>query len=231
MSSEKPPVVVIACKIFEILLQKYLPEMMAEQVTWLDYGLHRVPAKIGSSVQAELDRLTEPSLVVLGYGLCGSGITGIQAGPHTLLVPRMDDCITMLLGSYPDYMREFEGVPGTYWLSRGWLESGSHPLKEYEEYRQKYGEKDAIWLLDQQYEHYERLVLVAHDQRDLDGYRAQAQAIAEFCGRWGMRYEEILGSNTYARRLVEVAQDLSKTDDDFVIIPPGGEIKLGQFFR
>lgn len=231
MNESSRPVVVIACKIFEILLQQYLPEMMVEQATWLDYGLHRVPSKIATSVQAELDRLPRPSLVVLGYGLCGNGISGIQAGPHTLLVPRMDDCITLLLGSYSRYMQEFESVPGTYWLSRGWLESGSHPLKEYEEYRQRYGEKDADWLVDTQYEHYERLVMVAHDRRDLDAYRAQAQAVARFCERWGMQYEEILGSDDYVRRLVQVAQDLNRADSDFVIIPPGGEIRMEQFLR
>ena len=119
----------------------------------------------------------------------------------------------MLLGSYQAYMREFQAVPGTYYLSKGWLESGSHPLKEYEEYVPKYGAEEAMWLMDQQYQHYERLVLVAHNQADLEAYRPQAQEVARFCERWGMRYEEILGSDRYVRRLVELVERAAKALD------------------
>jgi len=227
--SDHQPIVVIACQVFKEMLEQVMPPGLATQITYLDYGLHRIPNRIVSSVQQLLDELETPSLVILGYGLCGNGITGIQARQHTLLVPRADDCITMFLGSRERYYEEFESEPGTYWLSKGWLESGSHPLKEYEEYREKYGEKDAMWLLDQQYQHYKRLVLVAHSQDDLNHYREQAQAVARFCERWGMRYEEILGSDDFLRQLVAVAQDLSKADEKFVVIPPGGEIHMNQF--
>jgi hypothetical protein len=137
----------------------------------------------------------------------------------------------MLLGSRKAYIREFEAVPGTYYLSKGWLESGSHPLKEYEEYAAKYGPGEADWIMDQQYQNYERLVLVAHTAADLEKYRPQAHEVARYCERWGMRYEEILGSDEYVRRLVEVAASLDKADDDFLVIPPGGEISQAQFIR
>jgi hypothetical protein len=143
----------------------------------------------------------------------------------------------MLLGSHRAYVREFESVPGTYYLSKGWLESGSHPLKEYHEYVAKYGPEDAMWLMDQQYQHYDRLALVAHSQADLDRYRGEAQEVARFCARWGMRYEEILGSDDFVRRLVAAAAALgqgraaSELGPDFLVIPPGGEINQDQFRR
>ena len=85
--------------------------------------------------------------------------------------------------------------------------------------------------MDQQYQHYERLVMVAHDPDDLEKYRPQAQEVARYCERWGFRYEEILGSDAYVRRLVEVAAALDKADKDFVVVPPGGEINQNQFIR
>jgi hypothetical protein len=230
-SPAKLPVVVIACQVLQAMLEQLLPPEMAQQVTFMDYGLHRVPGKMAWTLQDAIDNLAEPSLVVLGYGLCGNGLNGIQSGVHTLLVPRTDDCIAILLGSHQAYMREFESTPGTYYLSKGWLESGSHPLKEYHEYAQKYGPGEAQWIMDQQYQHYERLVLVAHSQADLDRYRPQAQEVARYCERWGMRYEEILGSNDYVGRLVEAAAALEKADGDFLVIPPGGEISQSQFMR
>jgi hypothetical protein len=236
---EKLPVVVIACKVFQNLLDRLLPDHLASQISFMDYGLHRVPSNLTWTVQGAIDSVEESSLVVLGYGLCGNGLKGIQAGKHTLLVPRTDDCIAMLLGSYKDYMREFESVPGTYYLSKGWLESGSNPLQEYQEYVQKYGEESAQWIMDQQYQHYERLVLVAHNQEDLEKYRPQALEVARYCEQWGMRYEEILGSEIFVQRLAELIpvvaeRGLDAKDqlgNDFLLIPPGGEIRQDQYFR
>jgi hypothetical protein len=233
-----PPVVVVACKVLQDVLERLLPADLAQNVSFMDYGLHRVPGKMAGTLQEVIDGIEEPSLVMLGYGLCGNGLKGIKAGPHTLLVPRSDDCIALLLGSYRAYMREFQAVPGTYYLTKGWLESGSNPLQEYEEYVPRYGEKEAMWIMDQQYQHYERLVLVARNEADLERYRPQAQAVARFCERWGMRYEEILGSDQYVERLVEAAATLGNghqppdwLNTDFVVILPGGEIRQDMFMR
>jgi hypothetical protein len=231
MTPPQQPIVVIACRVFEGLLKDHMPPDLAGQVTFMDYGLHRVPGKLTLAVQEAIDSIEEPSLVVLGYGLCGNGLDGIKAGPHTLLIARADDCIAILLGSYKRYIQEFESSPGTYYLTKGWLESGSDPLKEYREYSEKYGPEEAQWIMDVQYQHYQRLVLVAHTQDELDEYRPKAQEVADYCSRWGMEYGEILGSDRFVRRLVEVAQDLSSADGEFVVVPPGGELTQNQFIR
>ncbi len=238
-SPQTLPIAIISCQVLQDLLPPLLPKVLAENVTFMDYGLHRVPAKMTGELQEMLNCIEEPSLVVLGYGLCGNGLKGLRAGVHTLLVPRVDDCIALLLGSYRAYIREFQSVPGTYYLSKGWLESGSHPLKEYNEYLPKYGEEQATWIMDQQYQHYQRLVMVAHKKDDLDAYREQAQEVAQFCERWDMRYEEILGSDRYVRQLAELlsnvlqqgAAALDGVSRDFLVIPPGGEIRQDQFMR
>jgi hypothetical protein len=232
------PVVVITCRVLHDILERLLPEGLASQVTVLDYGLHRVPKKLTWSVQEAIDNIQAPSLVVLGYGLCGNGLNDIRANQHTLLVPRTDDCIAILLGSHKSYMREFDAEPGTYYLTKGWLESGSNPLQEYKECLAKYGADQAMWIMDQQYQHYKRLLLVTHSQADMEKYRPQAQEVARFCERWGMRYEETVGSEDYVRNLVEVSVALAKgaeisnqSKSEFVIIPPGGQIQQLMFMR
>ncbi|MCG3212317.1 MAG: hypothetical protein FOGNACKC_05965 [Anaerolineae bacterium] len=225
------PVVIVACQVFQDLMERFLPPELAEQITFLDYGLHSVPKQLRSTVQAAIDSISTPSLVVLGYGLCGNGLNDIKAGPHTLLIPRTDDCIAIFLGSYAAYRREFNESPGTYWLSKGWLEAGTNPLAEHEKYVATYGPEDADWLMDQQYRHYRRLTLVAHNQSDLDEYRPQAKKVAEYCSRWGMSYSELLGSDVYVRKLVAIAGNLSLADDEFLVIPPGGTLSQSQFMR
>jgi len=233
------PIVVIACKVLQDVLESLLPKHVTQTITFMDYGLHVAPSKMTTTLQEAIDDIAQPSLVVLGYGLCGNGLRGIRAGIHTLLIPRTDDCIAILLGSYEAYMREFRAAPGTYYLTKGWLESGSNPLQEYEDYVPKYGAERAMWVMDQQYQHYERLVLVARNQADLDRYRSQAQEIARFCTRWSMRYEEIKGTDDYMQQLVEAAMAYdgnggtlgAELEKDVLLVPPGGEIHQNAFIR
>lgn len=230
-SQQNLPVVIIACKVFEGLIERHLPENLAGKVTFLDYGLHRVPKNLNQTLQSMLDEITQPSLVVLAYGLCGNGLKGLKSGKHTLLIPRADDCIALLLGSYQAYRREFDAEPGTYWLSKGWLESGSNPLQEYQELEEKYGPMQAMWLMDQQYRNYRRLVLVVHNQEDLLVCRPKALQVAQFCQRWGMRYEEIVGSDSFVQRLAKSIQGVEPGDEDFILAPPGSVLELRQFLH
>jgi hypothetical protein len=231
MISNRPPIVVIACKVFQGLLERFLSPDLADQVTFLDYGLHENPKKLTDALQEQIGSIQKPSLILLGYGLCGNGLDGIQSGQHTLLIPRADDCIAILLGSYQAYLREFNDNPGTYYLTKGWLESGSDPLKEYHQMVEKYGAETGEWIMDQQYRHYNRLVLVAHTQEDLETYRPRAQEVAEYCQRWDMKYEEIVGSDAYIRNLVGAASTLNDSNEEFLVIAPGDIIQQSQFFR
>ena len=225
------PIAVLACKVFQGLLEKHLPEETSARLTYLDYGLHEAPRKLKSAIQEAIDNIQTPSLLVLGFGLCGNGLDGIKAGSHALLAPRADDCIAILLGSNEAYREQFDRTPGTYWLSKGWIEAGSNPLNEYEEYVQKYGQAQADWLVETQYKNYKRLAFVSHAPEDLETYRPLVLKVAEFCSRWSMRYEEILGSEDYIRRLCHVAANLEQLDGDFILVPPGGVLKQAMFIR
>ncbi len=233
------PLVVIACRVLQDLLEQLLPADAASHITFHEYALHRVPPKLTAALQESLDAVETPSLVLMGYGLCGNGLLGLRSGGHTLVIPRTDDCIAVLLGSYHAYMTQQSTVPGTYYLSRGWLDGGSHPLKEFHELQNKYDQETSLWILDQQYANYERLALVGYSDEDLAHCRGEAQEVATFCQRWNWRYEEIHGSDAYVRRLVEVATALAGgatpeeagAGRDFVILPPGSEVRQEMFRR
>jgi hypothetical protein len=217
--------------VFQNWLEYLLPEGLTDSITFFDYALHRVPKKLRETIQEAIDSLEQPSLVVLGYGLCGNGLSDLQAGKHTLLIPRTDDCIAIILGSYQAYRREFDKEPATYYLSKGWLEGGSTPLQEHRELVEKYGEKKAEWLMDYQYHNYKRLALIVQKSQDLETYRPAAQEVARYCERWGFSYEEIVGTDDMLRRLIEIAAGLDQADDDLLVVPPGGVLTQTQFFR
>jgi len=225
------PIVVIACNVFQNFIEPYFPAGRVAKTVFLEYGLHVIPRNLKNAIQEQIDTVETPSLIMLGYGLCGNGLDGIQAGPHTLLIPRVDDCIALLLGSRQAYQQQFDHIPGTYYLSKGWLEAGSNPLNEYRKYVEQYGEAQANWLMDTQYRNYRRLALVAHTRADLEKYRPQAREVARYCARWGMAYEEILGSDAYVRLLMETAAQLDQAGDQFILVLPGGVLKQNQFLR
>jgi hypothetical protein len=229
-SSDKP-IVFLACNVFQHWLEELLPEEWKTRVSFYEYGLHAVPKNLRQTLQEAIDAIEQPSLIVLVYGLCGNGLDKISTGKHTLLIPRTDDCIAILLGSYQAYRQEAEQEPGTYYLSKGWLEAGSNPLAESQKYEQKYGAETAAYLMDTQYQRYRRLAMVARNEEELADYRAQAKAVADYCARWGMRYEELPGSDGYLRRLVEIAAGQTEPGEDFLLIGPGGKLAQELFMR
>ncbi len=231
MPTKTQPVVVISCAVFQHLVEEMLPEEMAAEISFLDYGLHLVPKNLKATIQKTIESVAEPSLVVLGYGLCGNGLNGIEAGQHTLLIPRTDDCISILMGSYDSYLKEFYDNPGTYYLTKGWLESGSDPLKQYHNMVESYGEETAEWLMNEQYQNYKRIVLIAHTPEDLEQYRPRAQEVAKYCERWDMQYSELVGSDAYVGGLVQAITTLKESNEDFLLIPAGGMLKQSQFMR
>lgn len=223
------PTVVLTCQVLEDLLARRLVRTDARIIV-MDYGLHIRPSAMTPALQAQLDALPEPSLVLLGYGLCGGGLEGLQAGPHTLIIPRTHDCIAILLGSRAAYQDAFRDHPGTYYLTKGWLESGSHPLAEYDAFCLQYGEETAGRLLDTMYRHYTRICFIAVEPGDLAVSGPRAREVGNFCAeRWGMVYDERVGTDTLVQALVEAPQNPQSVGEDLLVVPPGGTVTADQF--
>lgn len=231
MSESRQPVVILACPVLRELIEARIAGSGTPS-RYLDYGLHVLPKRMAPSLQEELHRLAEPSLVLVGYGLCGNGLEGLRAGRHTLVIPRVDDCIAILLGSREAYLEAQRRHPGTYYLTRGWLEVGAHPLGEYREMVEKFGRESADHVLDMLFGNYTRLCLLASTSADLDACRDEAHRVAEFCAsRWNMSYEERIGSDALLRALLDAPRRMAALGEDFVVVPPGGCVQARMFAR
>jgi hypothetical protein len=199
-------------------------------IVFLDYGLHLTPGKLRSAIQAQLDARAESHLVLIGYGLCGNGLVGLQSRRHTLIIPRVDDCISLFLGSRAAYLREFRADPATYYLTPGWLECGGEPRTDFGRCLEKYGPEKAALICDALYARYRRACFVAASAEDLGRYRERALEVAAFCSeRWGWQYEERAGSDELIRRLIQAGAEFDRSGApagicDFVTVAPGGEV-------
>ncbi len=210
---------VLACATVMEELQPWLPAGIACQV--LDFGLHVNPPALKAALQAAIDAAAADE-IILGYGLCSMAVIGLRANGCTLIVPRVDDCISIFLGSGDEYRRQARSEPGTYYLTKGWIEVGDTPFREYDRLAGQYGPERAERLIRLALKHYTRLALIHTGPGDMAPYRAYARSLAE---RWGLRFAELAGSDALVRKMI-----FGPWDDDFVVIPPGGTILYQHFF-
>jgi len=211
---------VIACAtvIEEMLL--HLPPGMDYHV--LDFGLHVNPEVLRCALQEAVDAsAVSAETILLGYGLCSQAVVGLRANGCTLVVPKVDDCIAIFLGSAEAYKTQIRTEPGTYYLTKGWIEAGDNPFDEYEGLVERYGEEKARWLMEQILKNYTRLALINTGQYELERYRDYSRRMAE---RFGLRYEEIPGSDTLVKKLL-----YGPWDNEFVIARPGETISYLDF--
>jgi hypothetical protein len=224
------PTVVISCSVLNDLLGKRLPAGIP--VTWMDITLHNTPKKLAAALQERIDALSEPSTIIVGYGLCGNGLVGVKSGVHTLVIPRTHDCVAIFLGSHQRYVERFFASANTYYLTKGWLDARDEPFSDYLDYVKQFDEETADYLVEMKYKHYRKLCMVGFSQQELDGCRADAMKVADFCKqRFGMEYEETIGTTELIEALISMPERIESGDEEFVVVPPGGEITLDMFLR
>jgi len=218
---EKLKLLIIACSVMEDELKAVsVPGINLE---FLETGLHRTPAKMPLLIQDKIHQTDDKTdYVVLGYGLCGNGIVGVKAEKQPLVVPKVHDCIRLFLGSSEAHQKEQQKAPGTYYLTKGWIQEGKPPLALLEECTQRYGRDTAEWVISQEFKHYTRLALVDTGVHNLSTYRSHALANATFLG---VTYEEIRGSLAFFEKMVKGQWD----KDEFIVLQPGEEITQRMF--
>jgi hypothetical protein len=213
---------VMACATVIEEMLPLLPEGMRHQI--FDFGLHINPEKLRRTLQEAIDEVSgRYETIILGYGLCSMAVIGIQANGCQLVVPRVDDCIAIFLGSRSTYTTQCRIEPGTYYLTKGWIEVGDTPFAEHERMILRYGRERAERIMKLMLANYKRLALIDTGQYELDRYREYARRTAE---RFGLRYEEIEGSNTLVQKMI-----YGPWDDEFVVIQPGESFQYEHFFR
>ena len=210
----------IACAAVIEEMLPFIPPRMNYEV--LDFGLHTDPKSLKISLQNALDS-SDPDIetILLGYGLCSQAVVGLRSGSRTLIIPRVDDCIAIFLGSVAEYQKQYSAIPGTYYLTKGWIESGDTPFSEYDILVKHYGEQIAQRITNKFLKNYTRLAFINTSNNKLEDYRERARSLA---GRFNLHYEEIQGSDTIIKKML-----YGPWNDGFVVVPPGKTISFLDF--
>lgn len=124
-------------------------------VEWIESGLHNTPKKLKARL-SELLYGMNVERVLLVMGFCGNSIQGIKTGNFELIVPRVDDCISLLIGSLKE-RNDVSRKHAAYFLTDGWMRGERNIWVEYQYAVHKYGENEAKNIADLMYGHYRTL--------------------------------------------------------------------------
>lgn len=207
------------CKTMLDEVEAIKPDQIA--VEYLEYALHRNPDQLRAELQARIDGESDAEVLVFVYGLCSRGLDGLKAGNKTLVIPRVHDCISLLLGSRQRYEEEFGAEPGTYYLSKGWIDQKADPYQEYEENKAKYGEENAKWISDESYRHYKRVVFIDTHLPEPGVYEEYTRRVADFLE---CDYQKIIGEKDFFERIIT-----GNWGEEFVVVNPGETSKYQDF--
>jgi hypothetical protein len=213
-------------------------------VSLLRKRLHDTPGTLRGLLQAEIDSASSAlppyDAVVLAYGLCGAATAGLVARDRPVVLPRVHDCITLMLGSRERYEVEFTGHPGTFWFASDYLERsdidgrgstgglvGMGVLTDeadeatYSDYVARYGEDSAAYLMEMTgawRSHYDRAAFV---ETSAAGTPALEERVRREAEKQGWAYEHLAGDLVLIRRLLD-----GDWADDFLVLEPGQRLGM-----
>ena len=186
----------------------------------LDPQLHLSPERLKEGLRAAVAERDKPgATIVLGYGLCSNAVLGLRTEHATLVVPRVDDCIAMMLGSNEAFAAESAKARGSYYVAKAYLDECDTIMSEHEKLIEKRGAERAERMMRLLLEHYTRIVLINTGRYDVEPYRVRMEAFAE---TFDLTIEEVPGTTRILDALVE-----GGWGDDFVVAPPGHELASG----
>lgn len=230
----------IGCQVLTRELQVVAPRSPhSVELEVLTMGLHDLGAGMRSHLQQRIDAADGHGYdaLLLAYGLCGRGTEGLRARATQLVLPRVHDCIGILMGDRRKYEAYFHGHPGVYYRSPGWIEfqapgqwlqpaqaASKNTLGERrtrEELVAQYGQENGNYLFEQfsaYRRHYSGLTYISTGVASDHRCRALARAEA---GREGWTFDEVRGSLSLLGRMVNGQWDRA----DFLAVPPGASVR------
>jgi len=148
---------------------------------------------------------------------------GLRATTACLVIPRVDDCIAIFLGSCSAYRQQTKKEPGTYYLTKGWIEVGDSPFSEYQRLVEKFGEAKAERMIRLMLKNYTRLGFINTGQYEIGRYRDYARKTAD---KFDLRFEELDGSPALVKKMV-----FGPWDDEFLVVGAGETVQYTDFVQ
>ena len=216
---------IISCAIIKPELEIIRKNAGEVDIQYLPQNLHRLPHKLKDILQEAIDRSDQQEeKIILGFGLCSNAVSGIKAPAQGLFIPRVHDCISFYLGSREKYRQLFNKYPGTYYLTRGWMENQKDPLGLMEnEYTERVGREFAEEAMRRELKNYKYISFI-NTTNESGKWLKRAKDNAAFFGKEFIEYKK---SDRFFKKIVFGPYD----EPDFIYVKPYDRIKQEEFLK
>lgn len=190
----------------------------------IDPSLHVHPERLRRTLQEAIDQEESTyANILLGYGLCARAVEGLRSKRAKIVIPLVDDCIGLFLGARSNYLDWMKKAPGTFFLSKGWVEVGSTPFEEYEYMLKRFGKAKSERIMTIMLKHYQNLAFIhmgpnGNSRSHLSYARSKA-------ARFGLKYQEIKGSYKLLNDMLS-----GNENKDLQSVRPGEAITYDMFY-
>lgn len=191
-----------------------------EALTILDIALHLQPNRLRQTLSETVAALeSDGATILLGYGLCGRALEGVVSLKSTLILPKVDDCVGLLLGSRSRHQQILADHPGSYFMEPRWLETELNIFEEMKKGLQHVKPERRRELLKVALKHYSRLVML--DRQD-GGQQEAEMRCRKLAGECDMNFSRLGQDLSLVDKLLHGPWDGS----DFIKAAPGVPIPL-----
>ncbi len=214
--------IILVCKNLRFHLEKAQETMHTDiPVIELDTSLHKEPSKMREKILEEIGKIpAEYDTILAAMGFCGGSWRDVPLD-RRLVIPRMDDCITMLLTT-DDIPKPNRKIPGCMYLTDNRDEQMTIPGIRRSLIAQC-GEKKGERVFRLYFKYYTRIGIV--DTGFYDSYSPDFQELAEeSAGLINGTVEHVPGSNRVLEKLVSGCWD-----EQFYVLEPGQTVSDGDF--
>jgi hypothetical protein len=221
---EAPPKIV-SCEVLRNEIESVLERDGRElEIEFVDGALHDYPDRLRAELPARIDATPGERDILLCCGRCSNGSVGLEARRHRLVLPAVDDCISLLLGSRARYLEEHTAEPGTYYYTRGWVDFIEDPYKEYLKIVPKYGEEKAAYVARLIMENYTRYAIIeTPGVPDLSDKREYLETVSAF---YDLPLQRLTGTLRFLEKLVA-----GPHDEEFIVVESGELLDEARFWE
>lgn len=212
---------IIACEVMKEEFIK-IPIQGEADFEYLPMGLHDTPDKLKVEINRLLDNSEGYERIILGYGLCGNALEGLEGRSVPIVVPKVHECIALFMGSTQKYNEVKKENAGTFFLTGGWTEGDKNMLNQYRHTCEKHGEKRARMIFDIMYKHYNRLLFINTSHPRNEKAKEFAREAADLLN---VNLEEMTGDMSYLERLINGPWEA----DEFVLLEEGARLGYQDF--
>lgn len=206
----------IACKTIEDEVNKALKDNnISADVHWVEAGLHYQPDKLKETLQQLIDSSGSSDFIVLLFGLCGNALIGLTSQMSTLVVPKVDDCISLMLGGNEQRIAS-DTANRAYYFTKGWLRYDINIWHEYQRSVKQYGVKKANEIFLEMLKHYTHIAVIDTGAYESEEIKNDTEQIAK---TFNLKHAFIKGDESYLSAAVK-----GLWDDRFLQIKPGNRI-------